>query len=132
MSDDNINLSKYYEPYSYFARTLRTWLVSYGIGAPILIASQAELSNKLVATGQANTVIITFLVGVCIQILSALLYKYALWQLHLGELNFSVSKRYYKISYWFIQRLWPTIIFDVSTILSFVFATYFVLVASTV
>lgn len=54
MTDIPVAGSRFYEHYSHFARTLRGWLVAYGIGLPILIASQESLTQKLIYTGKAK------------------------------------------------------------------------------
>ena len=132
MSEVQPNLKTYYEPYTYFARTLRAWLVAYGIGAPLLVASQAELSRKLVSTGNAEEVVITFLLGMLIQIGTALLYKYTLWRLHLGELLPNGQQQIsYRLARWFYLRLWPTVMSDLTTLALFVWPTYALLTIST-
>jgi hypothetical protein len=131
MQQESLSNSKFYEPYTYFARTLRGWLVAYGLGVPLLVASQAELTRKLVSTGVAKHVVLVFLTGVLIQILTAFLYKYAIWMLHLGETkSIPKSSRRYQVSLSFYRLLWPTVLFDVSTIALFVWPTFIVLSAS--
>lgn len=95
------------------------------------MASQESLTQKLIYTGKAKEIVIFFLAGVLVQILTAFLYKYALWMLHLGEINQELKQtRRYKSSLWFYLRLWPTVAFDLSTIILFAWPTFAVLSAS--
>ena len=86
----------YFEGYVSFARTLRTWLVAFGIGAPVLLLSQEQLAVRFMASDKAALVTTCFLAGVGAQVLGALLYKTAMWYLYLGELKpaFKKSARY--------------------------------------
>lgn len=122
--------SDYYEPYTYFSRTVRMWMVAYAIGAPVLFVSQEYVSEKISGSGEAFLITMLFLSALCIQIGSALIYKYALWFLHLGvdDANIQNSKGFL-ISNWLIKRLWPTVLFDISSVALFVLATYKVLIA---
>lgn len=61
-----------------------TWLVAYGIGAPVLFLTQSGVADALRKTGAARSIALTFLVGVSVQVLSALLYKTTMWQLYMG------------------------------------------------
>lgn len=120
--------SKFYEPYTYFARTLRGWLVAYGIGAPVVVASQKELTAQLVKTGWLEAVVLVFLSGVLVQILTAFLYKYALWILHLEEIKYkSKEGLVYRLSHGFYLRIWPTAVFDLITVGLYIGPTYIVL-----
>lgn len=67
--------SCFYQPCSQFSRTLRAWLVAYGIGGPVLIASQEHLADAIFESGAGYAVTILFLVGVAIQVIASLLYK---------------------------------------------------------
>jgi hypothetical protein len=131
MSQPQTLSGKYFESYSYFSRTLRGWMVAYGIGAPILVATQKELTVKLLATGYAKEVVLSFLFGVFIQILSALLYKYSFWMLYLAENDSERRKDTgYLVADWLFWRLWPTACFDIFTVLLFMWPTFVVLTAS--
>jgi len=67
------------EAYLAFARTLRIWFVAYGIGVPVLILNQDKLLQKLLQSGHALGVARFFLAGVGVQILTAIVYKAAMW-----------------------------------------------------
>ena len=46
MADEIEELYKAYEEH---AKTLRTWLVAYGIGAPVVFLTNEQLSKRLLA-----------------------------------------------------------------------------------
>ena len=77
--------ARYYEAYADYAKTLRTWLVAYGIGGPVFYATQKDIPEEIVRSGCARVIAILFLVGVFIQIGGALVYKAATWNLHMQQ-----------------------------------------------
>jgi hypothetical protein len=115
----------HFEPYKHFASQLRTWLIAYGIGAPVLFVSQPSIANALKTSNYGRTVFILFLIGVVLQIVETWLYKFAMWYLYLGELNdsFRNTKRH-KASEWIAERFWPELVIDVSSIALFSLATF--------
>jgi hypothetical protein len=74
--------AQYYEEYTEYAKTLRTWLVAYGIGGPVLYLTQQNVPAKISATGRGDDIALLFLAGVLLQVGVALLYKAAAWRLH--------------------------------------------------
>ena len=55
--------SGFYGPYSHFSRTLRAWLVAYGIGGPVLLVSQDHLSGLVLKSGVGLYISTLFLGG---------------------------------------------------------------------
>lgn len=125
----NLNIKKddkgFFESYASFSRTLRSWLVAYGIGAPVLFASNEHLIIAVKESKNGLSIIIAFLIGLAIQILAALIYKYAMGYLYFGELdaNLKDTKRY-KISDWLSEAMWVEFIMDSISICCFIFGTY--------
>ena len=72
----------YYREYSEYAKNLRIWLVAYGVGGPALILTQPSLYNHIWCSGHAHHIALAFLIGVAVQVLTALLYKAAAWHLY--------------------------------------------------
>jgi hypothetical protein len=110
--------------YVEFARTLRTWFVAYGIGAPVLVLNQESLREDFVTDPSARRIAWSFLAGVALQIAAAITYKVAMWYQYMGELDdtFCTTKRY-KLSEWVSTALWLELLFDAGTIALFAFAT---------
>ena len=122
---DHPGETSHYDAYSAFARTLRAWLVAYGIGAPVLFFSRDKVADSLASSGKGRTIVIFFLVGVCLQIASALLYKTTEWYLYCGEVEKSFRKRWrYRVALFFSNQYWLDMVIDIGTITTFVWATY--------
>lgn len=118
----------YFEGYAQFAGVLRTWLIAYGIGGPVLFVSQARLTDKLSESGQSRSIAILFLSGVFLQVIVALLYKGAMWYLYVGEEDAEIQKKIrYKISSWLSDAFWLELLFDLASIALFTWATTLVL-----
>jgi hypothetical protein len=69
----------YFEGYAQFSGVLRTWLIAYGIGGPVLFIFQSRITDQLSESGQSLSIAILFLSGVFLQVIIALLYKGAIW-----------------------------------------------------
>ena len=120
----------FHEGYGEFAKTLRTWFIAYGIGAPVLLLSQDELFKRVAETQKVEWVAGWFLVGVSAQVMQAFLFKVAMWYLHIGEQDseFKTTLRY-KASDWISEAFWFEILLDMLSIVSFSSATYSLFVA---
>jgi hypothetical protein len=81
------HVKRHYELYADYARSLRLWLVAYGVGGPVLLANSDTLSQKLIASTEAFVIIAVFLLGVFFQVISALINKWASWYMYAGEVN---------------------------------------------
>ena len=114
----------YATSYVEFAKTLRTWFVAYGIGAPVLVLSQDSLRAKLGMNSTARMLAVEFLGGVALQIIAALTYKIAMWYLYIGELDsgFRTTHRY-RWSDRISVALWLELLFDFGTLSLFGWAT---------
>ena len=120
----------YFDAYASATTHLRTWLVAYGIGAPVLFLSNEDLWQVLAGAKCASCVGFLFLGGVALQILIALINKNVMWFCYYGETKpaFKAS-RTYKVCYCLSEWFWVDIGFDVLSIAFFIAATYKVFVA---
>ena len=122
--------SGFYEPYAAFARSLRTWFIAYGIGAPVLFVSNAEAWKAVHASGRAETIAVVFLGGVAVQILEALLYKSAMWQLYMTELDPSrATTWFYDVATWLAASYAFELFLDILTVALFAWATILAIAA---
>jgi len=122
--EDKAEDSGFYEAYAGFARALRTWFIAYGIGGPVIFLTNEAASKTLLASGAARAVAYCFLLGVTLQILTAVLYKSAMWHLYMGELDpDKQSRQFYKASDWLTQQYWLEVLLDVGTLALFGWAT---------
>lgn len=74
----------FYEPYAEFAKNLRVWFIAYGIGGPALFLSNESAQKTFLASSHAKFIAYTFLSGVAVQIFMVMMYKTAMWYLHVG------------------------------------------------
>ena len=118
----------FYEPYADFARNLRIWFIAYGIGAPVLFVSNQDVWRKISASGNGRLIAYLFLAGVAVQIIEAIVYKYAMWHLYVGELDRQQTKGWrYQLSDWVSESNELEIVFDLTTLVLFGVATVMVL-----
>ena len=71
--EDNLNL------YSEYNKSLRTWLVGFGIGVPAIFIINEKAQDKLTSSENAEFIIYLFLAGAASQILMALINKIVTW-----------------------------------------------------
>jgi len=98
---------EHFDVYTEYAKTLRVWLVSYGIGAPVLLSTNELFSARILDSGNARIIAVLFLSGVGAQVLLALLNKNAMWACYYGSDNPSFqSTRRYKVADWLSRQYW--------------------------
>lgn len=116
--------SGYFEAYEEYSRTLRTWFVAYGIGAPVFLLSNERLWIRLSDSRSALFSCGLFLLGVIVQTGLASLNKCAMWALYYGEENptFQLRRRY-KLADWFSEQFWFDFLCDSLTALFLGLAT---------
>lgn len=122
--------SGFYESYAHFSRTLRAWLVAYGVGVPVLLVSQEFIARAIIKAGTGGFITWLFLVGVAVQVLAALLYKYSMACLYFAETD-SIPDDTWQVglSVWLSRSLWLEVLFDVVSICLFVCGTFWVVAA---
>ncbi len=116
---------EHFDVYTEYANTLRVWLVSYGIGAPVLLFTNELFSERVLDSGSARLVAILFLSGVGAQVFLALLNKNAMWACYYGSDNpsFKATRRY-KLADWLSRQYWIDLVLDAGTFLLFGIATW--------
>ena len=50
----------HFQNYSDYSRTLRAWLVAYGIGGPVLFLTNDKVATRVAESGHANKVVTYF------------------------------------------------------------------------
>jgi len=122
--------SGFYEAYAHFSRTLRAWLVAYGIGAPVLLVSQEFIAHAIIKAGAGGLITWLFLAGVAIQVSAALLYKYSMAYLYFAETD-SMPEGAWQVvlSAWLSRAVWIEALFDLASIALFVWGTFLVVAA---
>ena len=117
-----------FEAYAEYAKNLRIWFVSFGIGAPLALVSGTRLSDALSASGNLYKVVLLYLIGVALQIILSLLNKYTNWICYYGENHKEFQgKRVYKIALAVSRRFELDGFIDLSTFALFFCASVAVL-----
>lgn len=120
----------FYESYAHFSRTLRAWLVAYGVGVPVLLVSQEFIAHAIIRAQSGGMITWLFLVGVGVQVLAAILYKYSMAYLYFAEID-SLADETWQVGLaaWLSRAIWLEALFDVTSIALFVGATFMVVAA---
>ena len=118
MSNDDVSLAEsaqgYYSAYQYHSNLLRTWLVAYGIGGPVLLLTNDTLWRQLTLSGAVNSIGKLFLIGVALQILLAALNKAIMWTLYRGEGDQQFQKKWlYEIAAWLSVKIGIDLVVDI-------------------
>lgn len=113
-----------FDNYAEYARTFRTWMVAYGIGAPVLLTTNETVAARLAASPVVGTVVHLFLAGVGLQVLLALLNKWSAWH---GYAAAEEPARAASLRYRLWARIgelsWLDLAIDVASLLAFACAT---------
>lgn len=115
---------EFYKAYEDYARALRTWLVAYGIGFPVLMLTNKEVSEALANSGEARCIAILFVGGVACQVVLAAMNKVCMWVCYLSESDPDIQGKllarfFYKLS----SQFWIDFLLDFLSITAFVIAT---------
>jgi len=123
VSDDIVG---FFQPYAEYAKTVRTWFVAYGIGAPVVLYANPALLEAVKKSGVLSTAVFFLLCGATIQIIKALVYKHAMWHLYVGEIDEDHQNSWwYKAADRVSEAYVIEAIVDIATLLSFGIATYY-------
>lgn len=110
--------------YAEYSKTLRAWLVAYGIGGPVLFLTNDALASALKISAYRNCIVILFLAGVALQILLAFINKWCAWHMYVGEYAPSFQgNTSYKIWSWVNEESWIDLVFDAGSITAFSIST---------
>ena len=125
-NNKNSDLEKgLFDAYASAATNLRTWLVAYGIGAPVFFLSNKDLWKALSQAKCAECVAILFLVGVAFQVFIAIINKNIMWFCYFGEYKPSFKgTRTFNLCEWLSEQFWIDIFCDFVSIACFIMATY--------
>ena len=123
--DGEADAPSYFAAYSEHSNLLRTWLVAYGIGGPVLIVSQDKVWANLAQSAQLEAISALFLSGVLVQVILAALNKSVMWACYYGALIPSYkSSRRYKTASWLSEKYIIDLFCDVVSMAVFAWATF--------
>ena len=116
---------EFHAAYDGYSRTLRTWLVAYGIGAPVLLMTNDSLWRAIAESGDMTWIGALFLIGVALQVLLATLNKTAMWVLYYGEIRSDFEEGWVcSFAAWLSRQFWIDILVDLLSMGLFAAATY--------
>ena len=118
----------FFEPYSLLAKTVRTWFIAYGIGVPVLLSGNTELWKALARQHTVASVIVPFLCGVGVQVVTAIIFKAAMWYSYLSEVGeIEEDSLQFRAATWITHQYWLEALVEVGTFALFAWTTIRVL-----
>lgn len=129
----------HFSNYSEYSKTLRSWLVAYGIGGPVLLLTNKEAPEKLANSPYLELIVSLFVIGVALQILLAFLNKWAAWNMYsgaydkhldlMGSADCEMRHRSlnYRVWHWINRQSWIDFCVDLGAMISFSIATWIAL-----
>jgi hypothetical protein len=110
----------YYRAYEEYSKVLRTWLVAYGIGAPVLLFTNDHLADTVRKSNSAICLATLFVVGVGLQVVLAAINKNVLWILYYGEINPELEdSNWQRAAAWISRQYWIDILVDLTGLFLF-------------
>ena len=107
----------YIKAYDEHNKILRTWLVAYGVGAPVLVLANPALLNKVLLLEHCKLTFGAFLFGIALQILVALINKYTMWICYYGENNDNFRSGFiYRSAEVLSKQAWVDFLCDIGAI----------------
>ena len=105
-----------YTNYAEYNKALRTWFISFGLGALVLFMLHPEFVKLLKATGNFRQVVFLFLFGCLLQVLVALMNKYSSWHMFFAYRYGRVPHTFWE---WLDNAFWIDKAFDITTTILF-------------
>ena len=110
----------YYQNYAEYNRTLRAWLVIFGVGGLATLIAHRDLAAQLAKAGTLSYVVALFLIGAGAQVLIALINKTASWCGYYGETDPMFQKsRWYLAMDWLNKHFWLDVFIDLISLATF-------------
>ena len=129
----------YAEAYRQHTAALRHWFLAYGIGGPVLFVGNEHIWKRVQHAAGLEWVGGTFLAGIALQVMLAIVDKYADWigycwtaeplpalpttARRLKKLGRWIEDRKHGASDWWIHNDWPSVLGDAATAALFGLAT---------
>jgi len=141
MGQDASDYEGHFANYAEYSKTFRSWMVGYGIGGPVLLLTSKDAPQAIATSPHLRQIVTLFVLGVALQILLALINKWAAWQMYRGAYAKYQHSRHdpeydrhdrsitYKGWCWINKQSWIDFLVDVGALASFSIATWLVLTA---
>lgn len=101
-----------YLNYAEYNKALRTWFISFGLGAFVLFMIHPEFVKLLKATNHFREVVYLFLAGCLLQVLVAGMNKYSSWHMYFAYRNGRTPNGFWK---WLDNAFWIDKLLDILT-----------------
>ena len=125
---ENDDKDGHFANYAEYSKTLRSWLVAYGIGGPVLFLANKDAPAKLANSPHLKAIITLFVAGVALQIILAFINKWAAWHLYKGNVSDGYEETLlYKTWVWINDQSWIDFFVDLGALVAFSAATWIVL-----
>ncbi|MEO0964924.1 MAG: hypothetical protein AAFY08_07370 [Planctomycetota bacterium] len=106
------------------ARTVRSWFLAFGIGAPAIFVTNEGAAIALANSGYAHWVVALFLLGVALQVGQGLLSKHTMMYLFVCEGDPDrQAGRLHGLALWLFEAYWLDLVVDLLTCGLFIAAT---------
>ena len=119
---------QHFQNYAEYSKTLRAWLVAYGIGGPVLFFTNKDLTQAISQSPEKRLIIALFMIGVTSQVLLAFINKWCAWHLYAGEYDRGYrDRRAYKIWAWVADHSVIDFVIDATSLSAFAYSTWLTL-----
>jgi hypothetical protein len=119
---------QHFQNYAEYSKTLRAWLVAYGIGGPVLLFTNDALAQAISNAPEKRLIVALFLIGVTSQVLLAFINKWCAWHLYAGEHDRGYrDRRTYKIWAWVADHSIIDFVIDATSLSAFAYSTWLTL-----
>lgn len=118
----------HYQNYAEYSKTLRAWLVAYGIGGPVLFFTNKDLAQSISQSPDKRLIITLFMIGVTSQVLLAFINKWCAWHIYAGENDHGHrDRRTYKIWAWINKQSIIDFVIDATSLSAFAYSSWLTL-----
>ena len=115
----------YYQNYAEYNRTLRAWLVIFGVGGPATLIAHRDLATQLAKAGTLSYAAVLFLIGAGAQVLIALINKTASWYGYAAELHPRMANTpVHRFWAWVNQQYILDVVMDLVSLITFALAIW--------
>ena len=115
----------HFEAYKEHASSLRTWFVTYGVGAPAFLLSQDALRTQLKQSGETSCLAALLLIGVAAQVFIVALNKTIMWACYYAEEKVAFkSNRLFRAADLLSRQFWLDLGADIASLVCFSMATW--------
>jgi len=125
---DDEDKAGHFQNYADYSRTLRTWLVAYGIGGPVLFVTNDKVADRIAKSGQSQDIVALFLFGVGLQVILSFVNKWAAWHLYRGAEDAEYQQTsQYKLWHAISKQSWLDLAIDFASLVVLGLASWRVL-----